>query len=365
MGQARILPVETHWRVTILIAALLALVFFWPLLGVICFAAIMAFLFYPLYTRIARYLPVFFAATGTVFVSVVIVAVPIAVVLLVAIAQGATLAMNIAEELQLTVTNPSDYIIDDIAAQINGVTVPISSGQVQINAESIRSFFSETLPVIIRSVITIIVNFASSLPSTVAYMTVYIFLFAAFLVNGKMVVERLKVVSPFNDRMTKLYFTRVGSMIRASMLGQLLIAFVLAVLTAILFILINLGPYFFFLVIIMTLLNMIPLGSGVIVYPLAIIAILFGNVAGGFWVIVIYSFVICSLDNVMRPRLIPKNAQIAPALMTLAVFCGIFYFGILGVVYGPVIAIVLLTTFETYVEYRQYLMTKRIKEVPV
>lgn len=345
--------IETHWKVTMTVALVLALIFFWPLLGAICFAAIMAFLFYPMYRWFCKFLPSVISVVGTLIVSVCVIALPIALVLIVAIAQGVSLASDIAHTLQVSSNNSTLQGIEKIVGQVNEILAPLFNGQVTLSVSGVRNFFADTLPPLIKALVSAAVGFASSFPTLLTFVTVYFFLFIAFLMSGKSILEQLRVISPFNNKTTELYFVRTGGMIKASMLSQLLIAFILSFLTAILLLLLGLGPYFFFLVIVMTLLNMIPLGSGLIVYPIAIIAILLGNVAGGIWVIIIYSFVICNLDNMLRPKLIPKNVQLVPALMTLAVFCGIQYFGILGVVYGPVIAIILLTTFETYIDYKR------------
>ena len=52
----------------------------------------------------------------------------------------------------------------------------------------------------------------------------------------------------------------------------------------------------------------------------------------------------------MRSKLMPKQVYLSVALTMVATFCGIAYFGILGVVYGPVIMIVLTTTVDMYLE---------------
>ena len=93
---------------------------------------------------------------------------------------------------------------------------------------------------------------------------------------------------------------------------------------------------------------MVPLGSGIVVIPIGIIAIITGDFWGGFWCLLIYLTVVCNIDSVLRPHLIPKKANLIPAVTTLATFCGIFYFGTLGIVYGPLIVILLMTTIDIY-----------------
>ncbi len=98
---------------------------------------------------------------------------------------------------------------------------------------------------------------------------------------------------------------------------------------------------------------MVPLGSGIIMIPLAYCRYADGAILGGFAVLVIYILVICNIDNFMRPHLIPKKAKLLPAVITLSTFCGLYYFGILGIVYGPLVAILLTTTLDAFLLRRQ------------
>jgi hypothetical protein len=51
---------------------------------------------------------------------------------------------------------------------------------------------------------------------------------------------------------------------------------------------------------------------------------------------------------VLRPILVPRQARLDSALMLLAVFAGITMFGFLGIVIGPVLMIVIVTTISVY-----------------
>ena len=58
--------------------------------------------------------------------------------------------------------------------------------------------------------------------------------------------------------------------------------------------------------------------------------ILFGNVFGGVFVILLHLIVVTNIDNFLRPILVPREARLDSALMLLAVFAGIAMFGVLG-----------------------------------
>ena len=60
------------------------------------------------------------------------------------------------------------------------------------------------------------------------------------------------------------------------------------------------------------------------------------------------SVVVTNIDNFLRPILVPRAARLDPALMLLAVFSGIAMFGFWGIVIGPVLMIVVVTTISVY-----------------
>ena len=76
--------------------------------------------------------------------------------------------------------------------------------------------------------------------------------------------------------------------------------------------------------------------------------ILFGNVWGGVFVILFHLIVVTNIDNFLRPILVPRAARLDSALMLLAVFAGIAMFGAWGIVIGPVLMIIIVTTISVY-----------------
>ena len=105
---------------------------------------------------------------------------------------------------------------------------------------------------------------------------------------------------------------------------------------------------FFLFAVLLSALSVIPLGSGIITIPFGIGMILFGNVFGGVFVIVFHLIVVTNIDNFLRPILVPRAARLDSALMLLAVFAGIAMFGAWGIVIGPVLMIIIVTTISVY-----------------
>lgn len=69
----------------------------------------------------------------------------------------------------------------------------------------------------------------------------------------------------------------------------------------------------------------------------------------GLIVLILYYFV-GYLDPILRPRFVPKSVSLSTAWIVLGTFCGIAYFGILGVVYGPIFMMLIINTWKFYIE---------------
>jgi uncharacterized membrane protein len=71
-------------------------------------------------------------------------------------------------------------------------------------------------------------------------------------------------------------------------------------------------------------------------------------VFGGIFVVLFHLIVVTNIDNFLRPILVPREARLDSALMLLSVFAGIGMFGAFGIVIGPVLMIVIVTTISVY-----------------
>jgi predicted PurR-regulated permease PerM len=137
-------------------------------------------------------------------------------------------------------------------------------------------------------------------------------------------------------------------MVNGTVMGQFVIAVCQGVAGATSIYIAGFHQGFFLFAVLLSALSVIPLGSGIVTIPFGIGMILFGNVFGGVFVIVFHLIVVTNIDNFLRPILVPKAARLDSALMLLAVFAGIAMFGAWGIVIGPVLMIVIVTTISVY-----------------
>ena len=86
--------------------------------------------------------------------------------------------------------------------------------------------------------------------------------------------------------------------------------------------------------------------------------ILFPAVAWMFWMgdtgwavfLLVWSLIVTSLDNFLRPMLIRKGADLPLLLIFAGVIGGMLGFGLVGIFIGPVVLAVTYTLFEAWIE---------------
>ncbi len=102
----------------------------------------------------------------------------------------------------------------------------------------------------------------------------------------------------------------------------------------------------------MAFLSLIPLlGPYVISFPAAIYLFLSGKT----WVAVVflaYNLIIVStVDNLIRPEIVSARVKIHPLLVFLSILGGLKIFGLIGIIYGPLIVAIFLALLHVYLAH--------------
>jgi predicted PurR-regulated permease PerM len=189
---------------------------------------------------------------------------------------------------------------------------------------------------------------AGGLAGGLTAAVLFIYVFISLLSNRERVQTLIRQLNPLGEDVTDLYLEKMGAMVRGAVFGQFVIALAQGLAGAVSIYLAGFHEGFFIFAILLTALSVIPLGGGILSIPFGIGMILFGNVFGGIFVIAWHVIVVTNIDNVLRPILIPRAARLDSALMLLAVFAGITMFGFMGIIIGPVLMIVIVTTVSVY-----------------
>lgn len=339
-----------NWLYVALAAVVLGILFVWPFLSVIALAMLIAFLFNGVYTRLSRHMKAGAAATLTLLWSILVLVIPVILILVFTLLQLTHLANDLAATFgDNGATMPA--AVQTFVNWVNTTIGPVVGADTVITNDGIATFIKTALPDLINGVVSFVSSFIGGIPTAIALTVMYLFLFFECLVYGKKITGSVIALSPFQPDITRMFLARVGLMANAMAKGQLLISFIISVLSSlILTFCLGLGDYFFLMVVAFTVLNLVPLGCGIIVIPLTLGAMLFGNFWGGLIAFLLY-LVVSNLDDFIRPFIIPKSITLTPGLTALSAFGGIALFGLIGVVYGPIIMILVTTAIQMYLDY--------------
>jgi predicted PurR-regulated permease PerM len=308
-------------------------------------AAVGSYLFTPLFNWFGRRLGSGLAATCTLLSALLVVIVPVGLLVVLAIVQISRMVTHVAGWVQRT--NLGDLGNTTLQA-VNQLLARVPFLHVTVTAESLRKTMATVAQKAGEWTLHFLQDTAGSLFGAVTSAIIFLYVFVALLTNREKLLTLIRQLNPLGDEVTDLYLRKMGSMVRGTVNGQFVIALCQGVAGAASIYAAGFHHGFFIFAILLTALSIIPLGGGIVTIPFGIGMIFYGNIIGGVFVVAWHLLVVTNLDNFLRPILVPRDARLNPALMLLAVFAGIAMFGPWGIVIGPVLMIVIVTTIDVY-----------------
>ena len=99
----------------------------------------------------------------------------------------------------------------------------------------------------------------------------------------------------------------------------------------------------------MAILAFLPIiGIGAVFLPTVVFLFLKGRLAASIFFLVFYLLLSGGVEYLLKPRVVGKRVQMHTLVVFLSIIGGLKLFGILGIIYGPLIATAFLTLTEIY-----------------
>lgn len=333
-------------------AAVLGVLVFWilrPFAGSLLWAALLAFLLFPLNLRLRGWLGgrSALAALLLTLAAVLVVVVPTVVFgVLFATQASALLGQLQASAAQHQIQGPGDLanLVDAVARRI-GNWVPLPFEQIRATMLAAGEQFAQSALSMGGSL------FASALGLVVATV-VALFVLFFFLRDGERMVARAMGLVPLDDARKTRLLVHLASVTRAVVLGSLVVALVQGTLVGAGFALAGLpSPVVFGVVAIAA--SLVPLlGTTVVWVPAAIWAGVSGHWGVALFLTVWGVAVVSTSDNVVRPLFISSRAKISTLPVFIGLLGGIAAFGPIGIFLGPVVVALVLALVEFAEEAR-------------
>lgn len=311
-----------------------------PFLIALFLGALFAYVTYPFYDILKNKIKESIAAFLILFLVLLIIVVPTIFFVEALVSQSYTFYFFMKEKLTVGIfdgcTHDFCKFIGNLASQ------PDLALQIDSGLESFTNW-----------IISKGTNFLRSIPGLIINLFVMLFSMFYFLKDGNKLIKSSEKYLGFKKKDFKKIRVRLNEIVNGVVFGYLVVAFIQGALGAIGFFIFGVSsPLFWGLL--MAFLALIPyIGTGVIWGPAALFLVFDGIIQNSNSLILkgiglaIYSIIfVSSLDNLIRPYLVGDKAKIHPAVAMLGILGGLFLFGPIGVILGPLLLSLTLVGFN-------------------
>lgn len=341
---------------------------FTPFVTVIIFAAILATVFHPLYDWILKlcHERQKIASLITCFLVLLLIVIPLMLFIIIVGKQALDTYRFIQSDIQSGLLDPylkwekGGYFYDilgDISLQLDNY-VDVESINIKENlidiAKNATGFLAEQSANILKGIGRLLLGFF------VLFFSLYY-----FFKDGHAIIQKIMVLSPLpNEHETEL-FQKFKEISYATLYGIFLTSIVQGIIAGIGFAIAGV-PNALLWGTATSIFSLVPIvGTASIWFPMSMILLLSGNIFAGIFVFLWGLMLVSTVDNFLRAYLIGGKANMNQLLIFLAVFGGILWLGLPGVIFGPLILTLFFAFLHIYEkEYEKLLHSKKEVKSP-
>ena len=318
--------------IIIVVLLILAFLIIQPILKTVLFGLILAFIFHPLYKKILTLI-------RNKNISALIVC---AILLLIIVVP---LIFLIPMMIKQTIGIYSFIQQKDIYSSIQSVLSNIfpSLETSKELASTLNTFVSKIASSLLNKLTDIFLN----LPVTFLHIILALFVFFFGLRDGEKFVSYIQSLSPLSKESEKKVFQQFKDITYSVIFGQIIVGILQGAVAGVAFFLFGV-PNAIILTILSMLLGILPIGPWLVWIPVDIYLFISGRNAAGIGLLIYGLVVVSWLDNVLRPLIVSRKTKLNSGLILVSMVGGLFVFGILGLIIGPLVVAYLILLLEFY-----------------
>jgi predicted PurR-regulated permease PerM len=201
------------------------------------------------------------------------------------------------------------------------------------------------------SLVTKVVNKTSQgVAGVITGVFITFFIMFYFFMDGEGLVRKLKYLSPLRNEYNNMIAERFALISRATVKGTVLIGLAQGSIGSLVLMIAGLNTWLLW-GFVMVVLSIIPMvGAWLVLMPIAIFELLQGKIWQGLLILITCTVVVSNVDNLLRPRLVGRDAKLHDLMIFFSTLGGIALFGVMGFIVGPVIAALFVTILDIYAE---------------
>jgi predicted PurR-regulated permease PerM len=328
---------------------------FWPFGSTIVMAAVVTGIFYPLYQWMTRRMTPVLSALTTCVLIFHLVLVPIAFFIGI-LTQEAYDLYQMGRDAQI---NAQVQKILESSHLIENLNQLLNIFGVQLTGDEIKNAFSELGKAVglylYRQTQATAQNILSFFVNILIMLLICYYLF----IDGRRLLAFLIALSPLPQDEEEQLVKKFQDMAGVILVVNGLAGVIQGTLGGVVFALFGLQSPLLWGVI-MGLLAFLPIvGIGLVFLPATVILFINGRVAAGLFFILFYTVITVCVEYLFKPRVVGQRVQMHTLLVFLSIIGGLKLFGILGIIYGPLVMTAFLTLTDIYHRSYEMRMTTR------
>ena len=326
-----------------------------PFLTAILAGIIFSYIFYPLYLRIYKKIANKNAAS-LITSSLVILMIILTLFFLLNIVSKEAYTTYLLSRQKVV----SGQFLSECQPADKSVCKTINYFADKANDPRVKYYFDTTVKGVTTKITESISNILFSIP--IFLLDIFIILFVMFflLKDGEVFVDKVERIMPLKGEYREHVFKKLNDMAYAVIYGSIIVAIIQGTLAGLGFFIFGLpSPLLWGTV--MMFASLIPyIGSSIVWFPASLILIFEGYInletnliIKGILLIIYGIFVVGTIDNILKPKIIGSKGGLHPVLVLLGVVGGLKFLGFVGVIVGPIILAMLVTFINIYEEEKQ------------
>lgn len=174
--------------------------------------------------------------------------------------------------------------------------------------------------------------------------------------DGPRLLREVRSWTPLSSQYEDLILKKFREVTSATVLGSLLTAVAQGLASGIVYWILGV-PNALFWGTLTAFFSLVPVvGTALVWVPLTLYLVSIGSLGRAIALALLASLLVGSIDNIIRPMFIEGRAKLHSLLVFFAIMGGIGYFGMVGMVFGPIVIALGLTFLELYkTEFRDEL----------
>ena len=303
-----------------LLLVILSIFIIKPFVSTLLLAALLAFIFHPLYKKLTKYVKYkYLSSTIITFGIVLIIAAPL--------------------------IGFSYLIIEEALAVVQNGTLSAWTGQLtnMLGQGTLAEYLPNILDEGFKFLATTSSAMLIAIPKYFLNMMIMVFSIFFLLVTGEDIMKKVEEMLPFKNK--KQLLKSLKETIHAIIYGFFVIAIVGFLIALVGLKIINVPGFALWALLIGVLILLPGVGSTVVYIPMTIYYLVTGNYWAGVGVFILGA-ILTAVETFGRPYLIGKKATINPVLIIFGIFGGLVMFGAVGLVIGPVILTITISLIK-------------------